>query len=78
MSLQSDGLEVFINIREKSPSLPVILVTAYMEIMSQKIEKALERGAYKCFYKPFSIEKLYKALGDIRAKEIARFFRKKR
>ena len=58
----TDGLNVLVKIREKNPSLPVILVTGYRDSMSEKIEKAIEIGAYTCFHKPFSIQELSDAL----------------
>jgi len=73
-----DGLDVFMKHREKNPSLPVILVTGCVDSMSQKIEKALEIGAYTCFYKPFSIKELSDALINILNKELGEVFKKKR
>jgi DNA-binding NtrC family response regulator len=70
----TDGLEVLEKIRKKYPSLPVIIVTGYRELMAHKIEKALEIGAYTCFYKPFHMKELLGALGDIRNKELGKVF----
>lgn len=74
----TDGLEVLEKIREKYPSLPVIIVTGYGELMAHKIEKALEIGAYTCFYKPFHMKELLGVLGDIRNKELGKVFRNNR
>jgi CheY-like chemotaxis protein len=67
-------------IREMSPKLPVVLmsayatddqITAYGAEMASSIEKGLQVGAYACLYKPFESDAL---IGHI--EEISR--RKKR
>jgi DNA-binding NtrC family response regulator len=66
-----NGLNVLKSIRDRYPSKPVILVTAYGAEMASSIEKGLQIGAYACLYKPFGSDVL---IGHI--EEISR--RKKR
>lgn len=73
----TDGLQLFIKIREKFPLLPVILITGFGEVMFEKIEKAITAGVFGCFYKPFSIKELSESLLNIRNNELIRFFRRK-
>ncbi|MBU0479421.1 response regulator, partial [bacterium] len=65
------GLDVLKEIRERCPSLPVILVTGCREEMAQSIEAALKIGAYTCLYKPFQIEELLQLLAEINRQKLA-------
>ncbi len=51
-----DGLEVLQKIKEKEPSIPVIMVTAYATVETSI--QALRRGAYDMLTKPFEPEEL--------------------
>lgn len=66
------GLEVLLEIRERYPRLPVVLVTGYGAEMEQAIEAALKIGAYTCLYKPFQIEGLLQVVAEIRRQELGR------
>ena len=65
------GLDALREIRERYPSLPVILVTGCREEMAQAIEAALKIGAYTCLYKPFQIEELLHLLAEISRQKLA-------
>lgn len=76
MKLNSiSGLDVLKQVRKKYPNLPVILVTGYREKMGERIEKALELGAYTCLYKPLDLEKLFQLLTEIRHGELRQFLK---
>lgn len=60
----ADALGTLREIKERHPNLPVILVTAYREEMTQAIEAALQLGAYACLYKPFPVEELLRVLTE--------------
>ena len=51
-----NGLEVFKKIKEISPPLPVILMTAYA--LDNLIEEALQRGIWGVLHKPVDLEQL--------------------
>jgi len=51
-----DGMEAFLKIREISPDLPVIFITAYGS--SDLAIKAMKKGAYDYLTKPFDIEEV--------------------
>ncbi|TWJ26513.1 sigma-54-dependent transcriptional regulator [Geobacter argillaceus] len=51
-----DGLEVLQRIKQKDPTLPVIMVTAYATV--EMSIQALRRGAYDMLTKPFEPEEL--------------------
>ena len=51
-----DGLEVLQRIKEKSPSMPVIMITAFATV--EMSIQALRRGAYDILTKPFEPEEL--------------------
>ena len=72
----TDGLEVLKDIKEKYPSMPVVLVTAYGEEMASKIKQALEVSAHTCLYKPFQLQELLKVIGEIRNKKLRDFVKK--
>jgi DNA-binding NtrC family response regulator len=51
-----DGLEVLQKLKEKEPSIPVIMITAYATV--EMSIQALRRGAYDMLTKPFEPEEL--------------------
>jgi two-component system response regulator AtoC len=51
-----DGLEAFLKIKEISPDLPVIFLTAYGS--ADLAIKAMKKGAYDYLTKPFDVEEL--------------------
>ncbi|MFO0870651.1 MAG: response regulator [Pirellulales bacterium] len=53
-----DGLQVFEQVRERSPNARTILITAHRDEMAQRINVALERGAISVCYKPFDLTSL--------------------
>jgi DNA-binding NtrC family response regulator len=60
-----DGVETYRRIKEVHPDALVVMMTAYS--MSEKVQQALEEGAYSVLYKPLDLEKVInlidKALG---------------
>lgn len=59
------GLDIFLDIKEKYPSVPVILITGYGEEMTAEINKALELGAVTCLHKPFEIKEMIETLRGV-------------
>ncbi|PKN01483.1 MAG: hypothetical protein CVU77_05140 [Elusimicrobia bacterium HGW-Elusimicrobia-1] len=49
-----NGVEVFLKLKEISPTMSVMMMTAYA--VENLIEVALKEGAYTCIHKPFDIE----------------------
>ena len=66
------GLQLLEDIRERHPSVPVILVTGSRNEMAAATEAALEIGAYTCLYKPLDIERLLEVLTEVRRLELRR------
>ena len=66
----TDGLDVLKAIRQKYPSKPVVLVTAYRDEMAASIEKGFRLGAYTCLYKPFGAEDLLRLIEDVSRKKL--------
>lgn len=48
-----DGLEILARLKQDSPNLPVMMMTAYVE--QYMIDRATELGVTKYFTKPFNI-----------------------
>lgn len=57
---QKDGLQIVRQLRESTPEIPVILITAYGTISSAV--QAIQEGAFDYLPKPFSSEQLRKVL----------------
>jgi DNA-binding NtrC family response regulator len=60
-----NSTDVLKTIREKYPSKPVILVTAYGKDMADAINRSTRIEAYACMYKPLEIETLSRHIEDI-------------
>mgnify|MGYP001385471512 CR=1 FL=1 len=60
-----NGLDVLMEIRQRYPVLPVLLVTGYRQEMTAVIQRALEINAYTCLYKPLEIPKLLQTLAQV-------------
>ncbi len=70
-----DGMEAFLQIREITPDLPVIFITAYGS--SDLAIKAMKKGAYDYLTKPFDIEEVkIKVRKAIELKELSSSFEK--
>src|SRR5207247_5686567 len=52
----ASGLDLLLQVKEKDPSVEVIMITAYLDI-SFAIQ-AMRRGAFDFFTKPFNFEKI--------------------
>jgi two-component system response regulator HydG len=55
------GLEALVEIKSYNPSLPVILMTAY--VAEENVAEARKRGASDFLTKPFDMDELKKAIG---------------
>jgi len=68
MKLDGDytGMDVLIAIKELNPAVLVILMTGYLNEMSELVEKAISKKAYTCLYKPFDPEELIQILEEVR------------
>lgn len=62
-----DGVQTFEEIHKIKPKVPVIMVTGYT--MDELVEKAIEKGAYSCIFKPFDIEHILKIMEDVWVKK---------
>jgi DNA-binding NtrC family response regulator len=60
-----NGLDVFKRIRDHSPDLPVLLVTAFREEMAETIKLAMKNSAFTCLYKPLEITEVVRLLEQI-------------
>lgn len=68
----SSGLEILQQIRQRSPYLPVVLVTGYPQEVGSAIKAAFEINAYTCFYKPLQIEPLLETLSQLYHRDLGR------
>ena len=60
------GLEVLRQIREKSPHLPVVIVTGYAS--PSEVDEARRLGVADIIEKPFVLRRLNAALGAVEAR----------
>ena len=51
-----NGLETYLNIRKVNPGAVVVMMTGYRQEMDDMVKQAIEKGAYSCLYKPFSMD----------------------
>jgi DNA-binding NtrC family response regulator len=61
----TNGMDVLKKIRDHSPELPVLLVTAFREEMAETIKLAMETSAFTCLYKPLEITEVVRLLEQI-------------
>ena len=64
---QMSGLDVLRRIRHTHPALPVIVITG--NASASQIEEARRLGATDCVVKPFVLNQLNQALGNLEEKE---------
>ncbi|MFH2104375.1 MAG: response regulator [Chloroflexota bacterium] len=67
---QINGLDVLKELRQRHPSMPVLLVTGYRKEMAGAIQHALDLHAYACLYKPLVIADMLKTLEEIRVQQL--------
>jgi DNA-binding NtrC family response regulator len=53
-----NGLETYLAVREVSPQVVAVMITAYRQEMADLVEEALRNRAYTCLYKPLDMEEL--------------------
>ena len=58
-----DGLETFKLLRTMIPEVPTIIVSGYAE--SERVDEAMELGVRRFIRKPYTIESLGNAVGDL-------------
>jgi DNA-binding NtrC family response regulator len=51
-----DGIQFFERIREKAPTIKVIIITAHRDI--EEVSLAKEMGAHSFIFKPFSLDEI--------------------
>jgi two-component system, response regulator, stage 0 sporulation protein F len=56
---EMDGLATSLKLKEINPNIQIVLMTGYRDEVKSLIEAAIQNGALKCLYKPFSV-------GDLR------------
>jgi two-component system response regulator HydG len=75
MKLNSiSGYDILKQIRQRTPDLPVMLVTGYRKEMTGAVEQALEMRAFTCLYKPLVIPELLKELREVQTHRLKKFF----
>jgi DNA-binding response OmpR family regulator len=57
-----DGLETLKNMREISPSTPVVMISAHSSSHNEQVRKCLAEGAVAAFNKPLDIDALLDAI----------------
>ena len=60
---RKNGYEVFAELRDAYPELPVILMTAFGYDPAHSVVKAREKGLRAILFKPFKIQVLYEEIG---------------
>lgn len=50
-----DGLDTVITLRKTHPSLPVILMTGFIE---ERVQKVMEYNIHSCLQKPFTLDQM--------------------
>ena len=60
---RKNGYQVFGELRDANPELPVILMTAFAYDPAHSVVKARERGLKAVLFKPFKIQVLYEEIG---------------
>lgn len=65
-----NGVDVLMNIRQRYPTKPVVMVTGYREGMTSSIENGIRIGAHTCLYKPFATEELIEVIEDISKRKL--------
>ena len=51
-----NGLIVYMEMKKLNPDVIAVMMTAHRDEMREVVDKALERGAFTCLYKPFNID----------------------
>jgi DNA-binding NtrC family response regulator len=55
---EMDGLATSLKLKEINPNIQIVLMTGYRDEVKNLIDAAMQNGAIKCLYKPFSIAEL--------------------
>lgn len=63
---EASGVDVLKQIRQRYPSMPVVMVTGYQQEMGDAIADGLQSGAYTCLQKPLEIDALLRIIEEIR------------
>lgn len=69
------GLDILKEIRQRNPTLPVVLITGHGQEMADVIQKAMEINAFTCLYKPLEIPHLLQILADVQLRNLRSLFR---
>ncbi len=64
-----NGLETYLAIKEISPKLTAVIITAYRQEMKDLVGQALKKGAYSCLYKPFDPKDALNIVSEIAKKK---------
>ncbi len=60
-----NGVETYLKIKEVSPDIAVIMMTAYRQQMVDLTKEAFDNNAFTCIYKPFDLESVFKLIEKI-------------
>jgi two-component system response regulator HydG len=61
-----NGLETYLVIRDIRPDVVAIMLTGYLQEVSDLVEQALQKSAYTCLEKPIDMENLLSLLKQIK------------
>jgi two-component system response regulator HydG len=64
-----NGLETYLALRQISPEVVAILMTAYRQGMSDLVEEALHSSAYTCLYKPLEMAELVRLVDEVQERK---------
>jgi DNA-binding NtrC family response regulator len=60
-----NGLKTYLSLKKINPDAVAIIMTGYHQEAQELVEKALQRGAYTCLYKPFEMVDVLRLVGNI-------------
>ncbi len=69
---RTTGLEILGEIRRRSGTIPVILVTGFREELQAELDEALKRETHACLDKPVEIDRLLELLAELRHAKLRR------
>jgi len=63
-----NGLETYLELKKVNPKATMVVMTAYRHEMEDRVEKAINDGAYNCLYKPLDLNKTTELIEEISKK----------
>jgi two-component system, response regulator, stage 0 sporulation protein F len=62
---EMDGLATSLKLKDINPNIQIVLMTGYRDEVKSLIEAAIQNGALKCLYKPFSVADLRELVNQV-------------